>query len=92
MWDAAPAWLDEQCHVRAQDPNQQNTGTPAAERANPTTWPRGQPQLSQFLMNLGEVSIKLIWKRKYKRIEFFKNLNINEILALAHMKADYKLQ
>ena len=22
MWDAAPAWLDEQCHVRAQDSNQ----------------------------------------------------------------------
>ena len=21
MWDAASAWLDEWCHVRAQDPN-----------------------------------------------------------------------
>ena len=43
MWDAASAWLDEQCHVRAQDLNQRNTGPPAAERANPTTRPRGQP-------------------------------------------------
>ena len=22
MWDAASAWLDERCHVRAQDPDQ----------------------------------------------------------------------
>ena len=42
-WDAAPVWPNEQCHVHAQDPNQQNTGPPAAERANPTTRPRGQP-------------------------------------------------
>ncbi|XP_070375726.1 NADH dehydrogenase [ubiquinone] 1 alpha subcomplex assembly factor 2 isoform X4 [Equus asinus] len=44
MWDAASAWFDEQCHVRAQDSNQRNTGPPAAERANLTTGPRGQPQ------------------------------------------------
>uniref|UniRef100_A0A8C4M4E0 S-phase kinase-associated protein 2 n=1 Tax=Equus asinus TaxID=9793 RepID=A0A8C4M4E0_EQUAS len=43
MWDAASAWLDEQCHVRTQDSNQQNTGPPAAEHANLITWPRGQP-------------------------------------------------
>ena len=43
MWDAAPAWSDEQCHVRAQDSNRRNTGPPAAERANLTTRPRGQP-------------------------------------------------
>ena len=43
MWDAASAWFDEQCHVRAQDSNQRNTGPPAAERANLTTRPRGQP-------------------------------------------------
>ncbi|XP_070092719.1 uncharacterized protein [Equus caballus] len=42
-WDAASAWLDEQCHVRAQDSNQRNTGPLAAERANLTTRPRGQP-------------------------------------------------
>src|SRR3712207_3496904 len=43
MWDAASAWLDERCHVRAQDSNQRNTGPPAAECANLTTRPRGQP-------------------------------------------------
>ena len=45
MWDAASAWLDEQCHVRAQDSNQRNTGLPAAEHMNLTTQPRGQPLL-----------------------------------------------
>uniref|UniRef100_A0A9L0IGC8 Autophagy related 7 n=1 Tax=Equus asinus TaxID=9793 RepID=A0A9L0IGC8_EQUAS len=43
MWDAASAWFDEQCHVRAQDSNQRNTGPPAAEHANLTTRPRGVP-------------------------------------------------
>ena len=43
MWDAAPAWPNEQRHVRAQDPNQWNTRPPAAERVNPTPWPQGQP-------------------------------------------------
>ena len=49
MWDAASVWLDVQCHVRAQDSNQQNTGPPAAERANLTTRPRGQPHENIFL-------------------------------------------
>uniref|UniRef100_A0A9L0J3U6 Cerebral dopamine neurotrophic factor n=1 Tax=Equus asinus TaxID=9793 RepID=A0A9L0J3U6_EQUAS len=44
MWDAASAWFDEQCHVRAQDSNQRNTGRPAAELADLTTRPGGQPQ------------------------------------------------
>ena len=48
MWDAVSAWLDEQCHDCAQDSNQQNTGPPAAERANPTTWPRGRPHTNTF--------------------------------------------
>ena len=26
VWDATSAWLDEWCHVHAQDPNQQNPG------------------------------------------------------------------
>ena len=43
MWGAAPAWPDEQRHVHAQDPNQWNPGPPAAERANLTTRPQGQP-------------------------------------------------
>ena len=43
MWNAASAWSGEQCHVRAQDSNQRNTGPPAAERTNLTTRPRGQP-------------------------------------------------
>ena len=43
MWDAASAWPDEQCHARTQDSNRRNTGPPAAERANLTTRPRGQP-------------------------------------------------
>src|SRR3712207_5885852 len=45
-WDAASAWFDEQCHVRAQDSNQRNTGPPAAECGNLTTQPRGQPPLN----------------------------------------------
>ena len=45
MWDAASAWFDEQCHVRAQDLNQRNTGPPAAECANLTTRPWSQPLL-----------------------------------------------
>ena len=28
MWDAASAWLDEQYHVHAQDPNRRNPGPP----------------------------------------------------------------
>ena len=36
MWHAASAWFDEQCHVRAEDSNQGNTGPPAAERVNLT--------------------------------------------------------
>ena len=44
MWDAASAWFDEQCHVRAQYSKQGNTGPPAAEHANLTTRPRGQPR------------------------------------------------
>ena len=43
MWDAASAWFDEQCHVRAQDSNWWNPGPPAVERANLITRPRGQP-------------------------------------------------
>ena len=50
MWDAASAWFDEQCHVRAQDSNQRHTGPPAAERANLTTRPWGQP-LFWFLID-----------------------------------------
>ena len=46
MWDAASVWLDEGCHVRTQDSNWRNTGLPAAERANLTTRPRGQPLVS----------------------------------------------
>ena len=53
MWDATSAWFDEQCHVRAQDPNQRNTGPPAAERANLTTRPRGQaPLLSKYIQDI----------------------------------------
>ena len=28
MWDAASAWPDEQCHVRAQDSNRRTPGPP----------------------------------------------------------------
>ena len=48
MWDATSAWFDEQCHVRTQDLNQWNTGPPAAERANLTTQPQGQPRGISF--------------------------------------------
>ena len=42
--------FNEQCHVCAQDSNQWNTGPPAAECANLTTRPRGQPHplIGQF--------------------------------------------
>ena len=46
MWDSASAWFSEQCHVRAQDSNQQNTGPPAAELVNLTIQPRASPHLS----------------------------------------------
>ena len=51
MWDAASVWLDEQCHVHAQDSNQRNTGPPAAEHTNLTTWPRGWPPISLCFKN-----------------------------------------
>ena len=53
MWDTASAWFGEHCHVRAQDSNQRKTGLPAAERANLTTRPRGQPlqQTYYFFFN-----------------------------------------
>uniref|UniRef100_A0A9L0TM58 Nuclear valosin-containing protein-like n=1 Tax=Equus caballus TaxID=9796 RepID=A0A9L0TM58_HORSE len=59
MWDSASVWLDEQCHVRAQDSNQRNTGPPAAERANLTTRPRGQPPKTFFLRILQTLCRKL---------------------------------
>src|SRR3712207_8320563 len=58
IWDAASAWFDEQCHVRAQDSNQRNTGPPAAECANLTTQPRGQPPSGFFgLFFLGRLAL-----------------------------------
>ena len=53
MRDTASAWFDEQCHVRAQDSKQRNTGPPAAECANLTTRPRGRPLIFglNFLKN-----------------------------------------
>ena len=51
MWDAASAWVDEQCHVRAQDLNQRNTGPPAAECVNLTTRPRGEPHIPRAFIS-----------------------------------------
>ena len=51
MWDAASAWLEEQCHVRAQDSNQRNTGPHAAESANLTTRLQGQPPYEYILVD-----------------------------------------
>ena len=59
MWDATSPWFHEQCHVRAPDANQRNTGPPAAERANLTTQPRGQPPSLHFF-NLTEMSFSLL--------------------------------
>ena len=47
MWDATSAWLDERCHVRAQDSNWRKPWAAEAERANLTTLPPDQP-LSSF--------------------------------------------
>ena len=69
VWDAASAWSDEQCHVHAQDSNQRNTGPPAAERANPTTRPRGQPLVLFFFI----IVIGCLWARirlRYKLTVF----------------------
>ena len=52
MWDAASAWPDEQCHVRAQDSNQRNTGPPAAECAELTTRPWGQPPSEGYFLKV----------------------------------------
>ena len=52
MWDAAPAWPNEQRHVHAQDPNQQNTRLPATEHRNLTTRPWGQPSKDNHYSDL----------------------------------------
>ena len=61
MWDAASEWSDEQCHVRAQDSNQRNTGTPAAEHPNLTTRPQGQPLKNNNFDNHPHMRVPL-WK------------------------------
>ena len=72
MWDTASVGLDEKYHVRAQDSNQRNTGPPAAERANLTTWPQGQSLNDVFLKLLKttgwreykeKVTLNLLWAR-----------------------------
>ena len=70
MWDTASAWSDEQCHVRAQDSNQRNTGPPAAERTNLTARPRGQPLKIQTFMN-----ICLLWHQQLQNITAKKYMN-----------------
>ena len=52
MWDAASAWPDERCHVRAQDSNQWSPGPPKLEHANLTTRPRVRPQYLLFLCHI----------------------------------------
>ena len=60
MWDAASAWFDKQCHVRAQDSNQRNTGPPAAECENLTARPRGQPRMSFHLILASTYGVGII--------------------------------
>ena len=48
MWDAATAWLDEQCVGLCPGSELAN---PGAERRNLTTWPWGRPQ-TQLLKSL----------------------------------------
>ena len=43
MWDAVSAWLDEQCHVRAQDSELVKPWAAEAEHTNPTIQPWGRP-------------------------------------------------
>ena len=70
MWDAASAWFNEQCHVRAQDLNQQNTEPPAVECTNLTARPRGQPQLSSFFVGEenGAQRSEMIYLRQYSKL------------------------
>ena len=51
MWDAATAWLDEQCHVCTWDPNPQTPG----RHVNLTTMPPGQPQAIEFCIPIEEI-------------------------------------
>ena len=44
MWDAATAWLDEQCVGPQLGSEPVNPGMPEVECANLTTMPLGQPQ------------------------------------------------
>ena len=62
MWDVASVWPDEQCHVRAQDSNQRNTGPATAERVNSTTRPRGQPlKMVIFIFPISKPQRVLCW-------------------------------
>ena len=68
MRDTAPAQLDEQRQVHAQDPNQRNTGPHAAEHANPTTRPRGQPLILAFCYFVF-ISINIHWEKNYNHVK-----------------------
>ena len=78
IWDAASAWFDEQCHVRAQDLNQWNTGPPASEHVNLTTRPRGQ-SLNIFLNEL------LLRKYSLEHTKWLLLFNISNTNALFKM-------
>src|SRR3712207_7034367 len=66
MWDAASAWFGEQCHVRAQDSNQRNTGPPAAERSEEHT---SELQSRQYLVcRLLLEKKKILYIRHYDTI------------------------
>src|SRR3712207_2492141 len=72
MWDAASAWFDEQCHVRAQDSNQRNTGPPAAERTDLTTRPRGQPRKVKFFKSSFQIKnreVKIVCFVEFREID-----------------------
>ncbi|XP_044625590.1 DNA fragmentation factor subunit alpha isoform X1 [Equus asinus] len=51
--DTAPAWPDEQCHIRAQDPNQRNLGPPKQSTGTPPLGHWTGPTFSYFKSKKG---------------------------------------
>ena len=67
VWDAASTWLDERCHVRAQDPNWLNPGPWKQSRARELDHLATGPT-PDFLFNANNlVCFSVFEKRKHFR-------------------------
>ena len=89
MWGTASAWLDEWYHVRTQDLNQRNTGPPAVEQVNLTTWPQGWPQISSTSYSLTDTlglcssPEELFWLHFISCMRFYWKIKTNHNTTLA---------